>query len=142
MGSGRFGVDGLIVMPLVGRANDLVKEAVIHQNLKMEGAIALEVTLKWKNVKEDQNYAHRLTAIGLHGQGGPHVAQIVVEAISHEQEHVTTHHQKTVAIIVVSMEVYQQSKDHAIEKDVTLINRGKMIQKPIYFPEECGFKIS
>ena len=41
MGSGRFGVDGLIVMPLVGRANDLVKEAVIHQNLKMEGAIAL-----------------------------------------------------------------------------------------------------
>ena len=41
MGSGRFGVDGLIVMPLVVRASDLVKEAVIHQNLKMEGAIAL-----------------------------------------------------------------------------------------------------
>ena len=41
MGSGQFGIDGLIVMPLVERASDLVKEDVIHQNLKMEGAIAL-----------------------------------------------------------------------------------------------------
>ena len=74
-----------------------------------------------------------MTAIGLHGQGGPHVAQIVVEAISHEQEHVTTHHQNTVAIIVVSMEVYQQSKDHAIEKDVTLINQGISYQEDYFF---------
>ena len=74
----------------------------------------------------------RLTAIGLHGQGGPNVAQIVVGAISHGQEHVTTHPQKMVAITVVWMEVYQQSKDHAIEKDVTLINRGIFNQESLF----------
>ena len=73
-----------------------------------------------------------MTVIGLHGQGGPNVAQIVVGAISHGQEHVTTHHQKMVAITVVWMEVYQQSKGHAIEKDVTLINRGIYITKKYF----------
>ena len=77
-----------------------------------------------------------MTAIGLHGQGGPNVAQIVVGAISHGQEHVTTHHQKMVAITVVWMEVYQQSIDHAIEKDVTLINQGISNQERLFLPNE------
>ena len=73
-----------------------------------------------------------MTVIGLHGQGGPNVALIVVEAISHGLEHVTTRHPKMVAIIVAWMEVYQQNKDHAIEKDVTLINQGISNQEIVF----------